>query len=106
MISVFLHHGVFPCHSDSLSSCHSERSEDELLRAGSEKSVVNFRSAKIQHPEKRYVLQCPPMSLNVPMCPDKGEKKWKTLHMWLELFRSCPYGKAELALLYQPPSSS
>ena len=67
------------------------------------------------------VLQCPTMSCNVPICPDKGEKECCLFGLVVDISYICivienhkipkymfqirPYGKAELALLYQPCST-
>ena len=61
------------------------------------------------------------MSCNVPICPDKGEKERELFGLVVDISYICivienhknpiymfqirPYGKAELALLYQPCSS-
>ena len=61
------------------------------------------------------------MSFNVPICPDKGEKERDLFGLVVDISYICivienhqnpiymfqirPYGKAELALLYQPCSS-
>ena len=61
------------------------------------------------------------MSCNVPICPDKGEKERDLFGLVVDISYICivienhqipiymfqirPYGKAELALLYQPCSS-
>ena len=61
------------------------------------------------------------MSCNVPICPDKGEKECDLFGLVVDISYICivienhqipiymfqirPYGKAELALLYQPCSS-
>ena len=70
---------------------------------------------------KPNVPQCPTMSCNVPICPDKGEKECRLFGLVVDISYICivienhkipkymfqirPYGKAELALLYQPCSS-
>jgi hypothetical protein len=55
--------------------------KSEIIIQKSDIVHLNY-SAKIQHPESAMssnVLQCPPTSLNVPICPDKGEKDGEML---------------------------